>query len=158
MFVFFYWHVKSSLHFYLSRLCIIFFSLLRQTVPIFSDVRFSYLALVQDKKITCVISANACCIVYVNCRPPHNAVGKIIIVLLLGKPRKENDWNLTLGCRRFPYLVLSPVLDSIFLSFELCIIFWSPNTGVRARNSHFELNICVKKQSWCLSGNCSKKP
>jgi hypothetical protein len=30
-------------------------------------------------------------------------------------PRKENDWNLTLGCRRFPYLVLSPVLDSIYL-------------------------------------------
>ena len=36
-------------------------------VPIFSDVRFSYLALVQDKKITCVLPANACCTVYVNC-------------------------------------------------------------------------------------------
>jgi hypothetical protein len=30
-------------------------------------VRFSYLALVQDKKITCVLPANACCTVYVNC-------------------------------------------------------------------------------------------
>jgi hypothetical protein len=28
-------------------------------VPIFSHVRFSYLALVQDKKITCVLPANA---------------------------------------------------------------------------------------------------
>jgi hypothetical protein len=35
-------------------------------VPIFSDVRFSYPALVQDKKITCVLPANACCTVYVN--------------------------------------------------------------------------------------------
>ena len=34
---------------------------------IFSDVRFSYLALVQDKKIMCVLPANACCTVYVNC-------------------------------------------------------------------------------------------
>jgi hypothetical protein len=33
-------------------------------VPIFTDVRFSYLALVQDKKIMCVLLANACCIVY----------------------------------------------------------------------------------------------
>ena len=38
-------------------------------VPIFSDVRFSYLALVQDKKITCVLPANACYTVYVNCPP-----------------------------------------------------------------------------------------
>ena len=38
-------------------------------VPIFSDVRFPYLALVQDKKITCVLPANACCTVYVNCPP-----------------------------------------------------------------------------------------
>jgi hypothetical protein len=38
-------------------------------VPIFSDVRFSYLALVQDKKIMCVLPANACCTVYVNCPP-----------------------------------------------------------------------------------------
>ena len=38
-------------------------------VPIFSDVRFSYLALVQDKKITCVLPANACCTVYVNSSP-----------------------------------------------------------------------------------------
>ena len=38
-------------------------------VPTFSDVRFSYLALVQDKKITCVLPANACCTVYVNCPP-----------------------------------------------------------------------------------------
>jgi hypothetical protein len=29
-------------------------------VPIFSDVRFSYLAQVQDKKIMCVLPANAC--------------------------------------------------------------------------------------------------
>jgi hypothetical protein len=29
----------------------------------------SYLALVQDKKITCVLPANACCAVYVNCPP-----------------------------------------------------------------------------------------
>ena len=45
------------------------FSLLRQTSSYFSDVRFSYLALVQDKKITCVLSANACCAVNVNCPP-----------------------------------------------------------------------------------------
>ena len=39
-------------------------------VPIFSDVRFSYLALVQDKKITCVLPANACpSKFYVNCPP-----------------------------------------------------------------------------------------
>jgi hypothetical protein len=38
-------------------------------VPIFSNVRFSYLALVQDKKIMCVLLANACCTVYVNCLP-----------------------------------------------------------------------------------------
>ena len=36
---------------------------------IFSYVRFSYLALVQDKKITCVFPKNACCTVYVNCPP-----------------------------------------------------------------------------------------
>jgi hypothetical protein len=36
-------------------------------VPIISDVRFSYLALVQDKKIMCALPANACCTVYVNC-------------------------------------------------------------------------------------------
>jgi hypothetical protein len=42
-------------------------------VPIFSDVRFSYLALVQDKIITCVLPANACCIVYVNC-PPNSTI------------------------------------------------------------------------------------
>jgi hypothetical protein len=29
------------------------------TIPIFSHVRFSYLAPVQDKKITCVLPANA---------------------------------------------------------------------------------------------------
>ena len=51
-------------------------------------------------------------------------LGKITIVLQLGKPRKENDWNLTLGCQRFPYLVLSPVLDSICLRFPL----WSLHT------------------------------
>jgi hypothetical protein len=39
--------------------------------PIFSDVRFAYLALVQDKKITCVLPANACCTVYVNCPVPQ---------------------------------------------------------------------------------------
>ena len=39
-------------------------------VPIFSDVRFSYLALVQDKKITCVLPSNAYCTVYVNSPPP----------------------------------------------------------------------------------------
>jgi hypothetical protein len=33
-------------------------------VPIFSDVRFSYLALKQDKKIMCVLPENACCTVY----------------------------------------------------------------------------------------------
>ena len=33
-------------------------------VPIFSDVRFSYLALVQDKKIMCVLPENACFTVY----------------------------------------------------------------------------------------------
>jgi hypothetical protein len=38
-------------------------------VPIFSNVRFSYLALVEDKKVTCVLSANACCTVYVNYSP-----------------------------------------------------------------------------------------
>ena len=38
-------------------------------VPIFSDVRFSYPALVQDKKITCVLTANACCTVSVNYPP-----------------------------------------------------------------------------------------
>jgi hypothetical protein len=38
-------------------------------VPIFSDVRFFYLALVRDKKIVCVLPANACCTVYVNCPP-----------------------------------------------------------------------------------------
>ena len=38
--------------------------------PVFSDVRFSYLALVQDKKITCILPANACCTVYINCPPP----------------------------------------------------------------------------------------
>ena len=36
-------------------------------VPIFSDLRFSYRVLVQDKKIMCVLPANACCTVYVNC-------------------------------------------------------------------------------------------
>ena len=42
-----------------------FFSLLRQTSSYFlSDARFSYLALVQDKKIMCVLPANACCTVY----------------------------------------------------------------------------------------------
>jgi hypothetical protein len=35
-------------------------------VPIFSDLRFSYLALVQDKKIMWVLLSNACCTVYVN--------------------------------------------------------------------------------------------
>ena len=39
-------------------------------VPIFTDVRFSYLALVQDKKIMCVLLANAWCTVYVNCPSP----------------------------------------------------------------------------------------
>jgi hypothetical protein len=38
-------------------------------VPIFSDVRFSYLALVEDKKIMCVLPANACCTVFINCPP-----------------------------------------------------------------------------------------
>ena len=38
-------------------------------VPIFSDARFSYLALVQDKKITCVLPPNTCCTVFVNCPP-----------------------------------------------------------------------------------------
>ena len=41
-------------------------------VPIFSDVVFSYLALVQDKNIKCVLQANTCCTVYVNCSPPPN--------------------------------------------------------------------------------------
>jgi hypothetical protein len=34
------------------------------SVPIFSDVKFSYLALLQDKNITCVLPANACCTVF----------------------------------------------------------------------------------------------
>jgi hypothetical protein len=38
-------------------------------VPISSHVRFSYLALVQDKNITRVLAANAWCTVYVNCPP-----------------------------------------------------------------------------------------
>ena len=37
-------------------------------VPIFSDVRFSYLALVQDNKITCVLPANACWLLYSLCQ------------------------------------------------------------------------------------------
>ena len=38
----------------------------------------------------------------------------------LRHPRRAssaNDWNLTLGCRRFPCLALLPVLDSIYLLF-----------------------------------------
>ena len=35
-------------------------------VSIYSDLRFSYLALVQDKKIMCILPSNACCTVYVN--------------------------------------------------------------------------------------------
>jgi hypothetical protein len=49
----------------------IFFShFLDGPVPIFSDVRFSYLALVQDKKIMCVLLANACCTVMSTACPP----------------------------------------------------------------------------------------
>jgi hypothetical protein len=40
-------------------------------VPIFTDVRFSYVALVQDKKVTCVLPANACCTV--GCQLPPNS-------------------------------------------------------------------------------------
>ena len=46
-----------------------YFSLLRQTSSYFQQCEIFYLALVQDKTITCVLPANACCTVYVNCPP-----------------------------------------------------------------------------------------
>jgi hypothetical protein len=42
--------------------------------------------------------------------------GKISIVLFTRLAELENDYNLTQGCRRFPYLVLFPVFD--FISHE----------------------------------------
>jgi hypothetical protein len=39
--------------------------------------------------------------------------GKISIVLFTRLAELENDYYLTLGCRRFPYLVLFPVFDFI---------------------------------------------
>jgi hypothetical protein len=47
--------------------------------------------------------------------------GKISIVLFTRLAELENDCNLTLGCRRFPYLVHSPVLDSIYLYTFICL-------------------------------------
>jgi hypothetical protein len=64
------WHDKSSsLWLEWSRGLTTVSHFWDRPVPIFSNVRFSYLALVQDKKITCVLPANACCTVYVNCPP-----------------------------------------------------------------------------------------
>jgi hypothetical protein len=53
--------------FILYLICHLILVSLHAHVLIFSDVRFSYLALVQDQKITCVLPANTCCTVYVNC-------------------------------------------------------------------------------------------
>ena len=67
-------------------------------VPIFSDVRFSYLALVQDKKITCILPANPCCTSLVRER-------------LKSYPRVS---EISLSCT-------PPMLDSIYLL--LCLIY-----------------------------------
>jgi hypothetical protein len=48
--------------------------------------------------------------------------GKISIVLFTRLAELENDCNLTQGCRRFPYLVLFPVFDSI--SHIFCYWWW----------------------------------
>ena len=45
--------------------------------------------------------------------------GKISIVLFTRLAELGNDCNLTQGCRRFPYLVLFPVFDSINLTHGL---------------------------------------
>ena len=58
-------------------------------VPIFSHVRLSYLALVQDKKITCILPANACCTLYVNCSPAWHSLNKRPSLTLC---RKDELW------------------------------------------------------------------
>jgi hypothetical protein len=71
-------------------------------VPIFSDVRFSYLALVQDKKIMCVLPANACCTV---------------------TPAKVQDREiLPSGIGDFPFLHFLPVFDFITHFYQLFLV------------------------------------
>ena len=61
-------------------------------VPIFSNVRFSNLALVQDKKITCVLPANACCTLCQLPPPPHTP--------------------------QFSMLFLFKIINSLYISFQ----------------------------------------
>ena len=52
--------------------------------------------------------------------------GKISIGELRRGASSVNDWNLTLGCRRFPCLALLPVLDSICLLLFVPRVFIKP--------------------------------
>ena len=77
-------------------------------VPIFSDVRFSYLALVQDKKKSRAFYWQMHDVQFMPRVRFQSFADSASFV-------SEPDWNLTLGCRRFPCLALFPVLDSIYL-------------------------------------------
>ena len=70
-FFFFFFYLKPINHLTVNivGMLLVFSHFWDRPIPIFSDVRFSYFALVQNK-ITCVLPANACRTVYVNFPPP----------------------------------------------------------------------------------------
>jgi hypothetical protein len=113
-------------------------------VPNFSDVRFSYLALVQDKKIMCVLPANACCTVMSTPQFSMLFLFKINNLLtfsrrsckqcelfLLHVNQKINSVFLCIA--RFPCLALLPLSYGILnpmVNWTRCrftsMVYWTP--------------------------------
>jgi hypothetical protein len=77
-------------------------------------VKFSYLALVQDKKITCVLPANACCTVYVNC--PFMSIKKVVCIL------REDYYVIIWLIVRICVFVSCPIFPSILIANLLWLI------------------------------------
>jgi hypothetical protein len=85
---------------------------------LFLVVRFSYLALVQGKKITCVLPANACCIVYVTITFTQYTKIRNYFFWLTWRGNNSH----CLHDRLFPCLALLPVFDFIPHFYQLFLV------------------------------------
>lgn len=64
----------------------------------------------------------------------------------LGKSLARNDWNLTIGCLRFPRLAVLPVFDSYYISLHWLVAVIS----IRMRNIDRRGNLIM----YCILSHC----
>lgn len=64
----------------------------------------------------------------------------------LGKSLARDDWNLTIGCLRFPRLAVLPVFDSYYISLHWLVAVIS----IRMRNIDRRGNLIM----YCILSHC----